>query len=87
MHNQNQSNTNMAAAYVRVPLTPAQYLDQPLNFDEHNDIAIFKKGCKPLEWDKYDGKNLSLFFSTMRLQEEAEKREADVCARANWIYY
>jgi hypothetical protein len=60
------------AVAVRVARTPAQYSeDQPLNFAERNDIAIFNKGCEPLEGDKYDGAKLKVFLA--RLQVKAEK--------------
>jgi hypothetical protein len=52
--------------------TPAEYsANQPLNFAERNDIAIFNKGCEPLEGNKYDGTKLNLFLA--RLQVKAEK--------------
>jgi hypothetical protein len=52
--------------------TPAEFsANQPLNFAERNDIAIFNKGCEPLEGDKYDGTKLNLFLA--RLQVKAEK--------------
>jgi hypothetical protein len=57
---------------VRVARTPAQYSeDQPLNFAERNYIAIFNKGCEPLEGDKYNGTKLKIFLA--RLQVKAEK--------------
>jgi hypothetical protein len=64
------------AVAVRVARSPAQYSeDQPLNFAERNDIAIFNKGCEPLKGDKYDGTKLKIFLA--RLQVKAEK--------FNWI--
>jgi hypothetical protein len=39
---------------VQVARTPAKYSeDQPLNFAECNDNAIFNKGFEPLEGNKY----------------------------------
>jgi hypothetical protein len=47
---------------VGVARIPAQYSDdQPHNFSEQNDIAIFNKSCEPLEGHKYDGTKLNLF--------------------------
>jgi hypothetical protein len=56
---------------VLVARNPAQYSeDEPLNFAERNDIAIFNKACKPLKGDKYDGTKLKLFLAQLQIKAE-----------------
>jgi hypothetical protein len=48
---------------IRVARMPVQYtITQPLDFNQRNDITIFKNGCAALEGDRYDGTKLKTFF-------------------------
>jgi hypothetical protein len=65
---QEMQNQNPPVAAARTPECYSQ--DAPLDYSQRNDIAIFHKGCKALEGEKYDGSKLALFLACLKLEQE-----------------